>query len=103
VFFRFEDVHGAGELGDISVCGARIVDAEPRIKPGTQLLLLFAPFKDFLPIQVSAKVVRETENGFAVAFTNLEPRLFLWLQMAASKANCAQSDDQDETIPLVER
>jgi hypothetical protein len=89
-------------LGDISVSGARIDDAEPKMKPGTRLLMLFAPFEEFLPIQVAAKVVRETERGFAVAFMNLEPRLHLWLQMATSRGGCADSDEEDRTKPLVD-
>jgi hypothetical protein len=81
VSFHFEEGQGCGILGDISMNGARIDHAVPCPEPGTSVLLLLAPLEGFFPIQVSAKVVRETETGFAVAFMNRQPRLGQWLEM----------------------
>jgi hypothetical protein len=62
-------VEGRGVLHDISLVGAFIEDASPRLKAGTRLELRFSPRPDCLPIRVKAEVKRETETGFGVEFS----------------------------------
>jgi hypothetical protein len=66
VCFTAEDVEGRGVLHDISLVGAFIEDASPRLKAGTRIELRFSPRPDCLPIRVKAEVKRETETGFGV-------------------------------------
>jgi hypothetical protein len=40
-----------------------------------------------VPIRLTAKVVRETERGFAVEFAELEPRLKQLIRLAVAQAD----------------
>ncbi len=75
VRFTTDEVEGQGTLHDISVTGARVDEVSILLKPGTAAQLEFAPRVDCLPIRVRALVIRETENGFAVEFSSVDPRL----------------------------
>jgi hypothetical protein len=88
---------GWGTLSVISVTGARIDDASPRLKPGELVRVMFTLMEKCLPVSVRAKVVRETETGFAIEFVGLEPRLKHMIQMAIAQAAPADRGEEDDT------
>ncbi len=75
VRFTTDEVEGQGTLHDISVTGARLDEVSIVLKPGTSAQLEFAPRVDCLPVRVRALVIREIDNGFAVEFSSVDPRL----------------------------
>jgi hypothetical protein len=86
VSFHSGESQGSGTLAEISIKGARIDDAVPCPEPGTTVLLLFAPLEGFFPIQLTAKVVRKSDNSFSVVFMNQQPRLAQWLELKGAQA-----------------
>jgi hypothetical protein len=85
VNFEAGFTEGWGTLADISTKGARIDDADPRLKKGSRVGLMISLVEGALPIRVTAKVVRETERGFAVEFAELEPRLKQLIRLAVAQ------------------
>ena len=65
---------GAGTLADLSYTGARLEDASLRPALGTKVRL-FVFVQPVQPFELSGHVVRHTENGFAIAFTSLDPEV----------------------------
>jgi hypothetical protein len=90
VHFEAGFTEGWGTLADISVKGARIDDADPRLEVGSSVRLMISLVEGALPVRLSAKVVRETETGFAVELTGLEPRMKQVIRLAV-----AQQDSPD--------
>jgi hypothetical protein len=84
VHFEAGSTEGWGTLADISTKGARIDDADPRLKEGSSVRLMISLVEGAVPIRVTAKVVRETETGFAVEFGKLEPRLTHLIRLAVA-------------------
>jgi hypothetical protein len=58
---------GVGRLADLSCSGARIEGVSLRPPPGTAVLL-FVFVRPVAPFQLSGRVVRETETGFAIQY-----------------------------------
>ena len=91
-YFAAGRVEGRGILHDLSITGACINEASPRMKPGTELRLTFALREDDLPVRIRGKVVRETETGFAVEFIKLARGLRELLQRVISDSREIASD-----------
>jgi hypothetical protein len=99
VFFSAGRVEGRGVLHEVSKTGARIEDTSPRLKPGTKVQLTFVLDQDGQPMDISANVVRETESGFAVQFTETNERLELWFQEVLSRSERGDSRETDRSSP----
>lgn len=74
-YFAAGRVEGRGILHDLSITGACINEASPRVKPGTEIRLTFALREHDVPVRIWGKVVRKTETGFAVEFIKLDRSL----------------------------
>ncbi len=85
VNFEAGFTEGWGTLADISTKGARIDEADPRLKKGSSVRLMISLVEGALPVKLKAKVVRETERGFAVEFAELEPRLEQLIRLAVAQ------------------
>jgi hypothetical protein len=62
-------------LHDLSITGARVATRSPQPKPGSEVLLLLSIGEQGSEIRVRAEVVRQVDDGFAVRFLNVDPRL----------------------------
>ncbi len=71
-----------GTILDISVTGAGIEGAPPHEQLGGTLVLQFECFGTIEPIGLDATLVRLTDRGFAVQFTEPEPFLKALLKLA---------------------
>ena len=89
VHFEAGFTEGWGTLADISTTGARIDDADPRLKEGSSVRMMISLVEGALPVKLKAKVVRETETGFAVEFVELEPRLKQLIRLAVAQADAS--------------
>jgi hypothetical protein len=107
VTFYGRQVEGTAQATNVSATGAFLQDADPLLITGGKIRLRFSLAADALPIDVWAEVVRETETGFAVRFTKMEPRIRAVLKTAISKAIRAtelgvddpdDDDDEDKTL-----
>jgi hypothetical protein len=87
VHFEAGFTEGWGSLADISTKGARIDDADPRLKKGSNVRLMISLVEGALPVKLKARVVRETTTGFAVQFSGLEPRLKQLIRLAVAQAD----------------
>ena len=90
VSFRVEytgrNVRGHGVVKNLSLTGALVEQAEPTLIAGGSIVLQFSFFDESLPVEIPAKVVRETETGFAVHFGGLDRRVQQLLAVAISRA-----------------
>jgi hypothetical protein len=77
---RFEALYslgrqeGAGVLADISYSGAHIEDSSLVPEVGTEVRI-YVFVQPVSPFSLSGKVVRVTENGFALAYQNLDDEI----------------------------
>ncbi len=71
-----------GTILDISATGAAVEGAPPHEKIGGALVLQFECFGTIEPIGLDATLVRLTDRGFAVQFTEPEPFLKALLKLA---------------------
>jgi hypothetical protein len=85
VYFESGLTEGWGTLGDISALGARIEDADPRPAVGSRIRLMLSLIEGATPIRLTAKVTRQTETGFAVGFSTLEPRIKQLINLAIAR------------------
>jgi hypothetical protein len=102
--YRARSVEGSGFVRNISHSGALIDPAEPPLLAGGQTKLRFSFFEDSLPVEVKAEVVRETKTGFAVRFTEMDPRVRGIIKQAISRARSLRmpGDDDDEERTLLD-
>jgi hypothetical protein len=104
VSFTGKNTEGRAYARNISTTGALLEEAEPLLVAGGRIRLRFSLFPDSLPIEVTAEVVRETQHGFAVRFTEMDPRFRGVLRMAVTRAiataaeNEGEDDDEDRTL-----
>ena len=91
-YFAAGRVEGRGILHDLSITGACINEASPRVKPGIQIRLTFALREQDVPVGIWGKVVRKTETGFAVEFIRLDRSLRELLQRVISDSREIASD-----------
>ncbi len=103
VKFSSKYCNGSGMVQNISSSGALIEDAEPPLLAGGEVKLEFSLFADSLPIKIKARVVRETEEGFAVQFQKADPRTRQILRAAIKKAlsRANQGLDTEEASALL--
>ena len=67
-------IEGTGFFYDLSLTGARISTQSGIPRVGTAATLFFCIGEDDA-VTVNAEVVRELDNGFAVRFVRLDPRI----------------------------
>ncbi len=70
--FECAGVRGSGVTAAFSFSGVRIDTATAPVKPGDLLELRFSLFVDSFSTVFNGEVVRETQDGFAVRFLDLE-------------------------------
>ena len=106
VTFTSYSTEGTAYAQNISATGALLEEADPPLLAGGKIRLRFSLFPNSLPIE--AEVVRETEAGFAVRFSDLEARSREVLRCAVVKALRAAAeglgdtlDDEDEDRTLL--
>ncbi len=71
---RGEEPIAMGMIQNISKSGALVDDKGPGAPVGSRLRLSFSLFPDSHPLQFSAEIVRIANTGFAVRFTDTDPR-----------------------------
>ena len=84
--FSGRAVTGSGVVRNISSSGALIADVDPPLKMDSEVKLQFSLFEDSLPITVRGVVRRETPDGFAVQFIEMNPRTRKILKTSIAKA-----------------
>jgi len=67
-----DSVHGAGELVEISYAGARLDEASARPPVGARVTL-YVFVAPIAPFEVTGRVARHTETGFAVSYDLFDP------------------------------
>lgn len=77
-----DSASGRGITWDVSLSGVRIEGASASVPVGRTLTLRFSFFAGSFDTPLSGRVVRHTGEGFAVAFTALEPAQLDLLQRA---------------------
>jgi hypothetical protein len=95
---------GSGRVENISASGALIEDADTLLLSGAVVTLTFSFFPDSLPVEASARVVRETPTGFGVEFLAMKPRVRAVLRMAIAKLASEEADlDDDDDVKTLMR
>jgi hypothetical protein len=105
VTFTGRNIQGCAFARNISVSGALLEDAEPLLITGGRIRVRFSLFPESLPIEATAIVVRETENGFAIRFVDMDGRFRSVLRRAIKMALSASpggGDDDDEERTLLD-
>ena len=102
VSFHSGDVGGSGRVRNISTRGAFIEAGSARLVAGTRCWLALLIDISRPQVHVTATVVRDAEDGFAVEFTERHERLKCALDLALCAVGRGVLDDEDETKPLVE-
>ena len=103
VTYSGRNVVGTAYASNISVSGALLEEADPLLLSGGEIRMSFSLLPGSLAIELSAEVVRETENGFGVRFTGMTPRNRSLLKMAIDVAKRKQreldaEDEEDRTL-----
>jgi hypothetical protein len=93
-------VNGSGTVQNLSRTGALIEPAEPPLEPGSEVGLRFWFPDSTLAVELGAEVVRETEAGFALRFTEMDERTrnILTLVIARALARGLAGDEDDRTL-----
>jgi hypothetical protein len=89
--FSGRHVRGSGTVQNISLSGALIEEANPLLLTGAEIVLRFPFFHDSLPVELPARVVRETAAGFGVHFRPLASRLHRVLTLAISRVALSET------------
>ncbi len=71
--YRLHDLCGAGLIANISMSGVLIEHVSDPIETGSRVGLRVSAYPGSFGSELSAEVVRETEDGFAVHFLDLAP------------------------------
>lgn len=90
--FSNRRIEGTGTVRNISTTGALIEPASPLPMAGVRITLQFSFLEESVPISVPARVVRETERGFAVEFLGLAERTRSLLGVAIAKLLTRRAD-----------
>lgn len=78
---------GEGIVKNMSRSGALIENVSNPLRPGTKVTLHICLVSGAEEMQLSAEVVRETPEGFAIRFVGLESRQATLLSVLLSKAS----------------
>ncbi len=89
VYFSSARSEGAGYIVDLSLSGAQIETSARRIERGDKMLLTFNVGPEASLIDIRAEVVRQTDDGFALQFKDLDPDV-----EAVLRAALAMGDEQ---------
>ena len=97
-------VDGTGNVRNLSRTGALIEPAEPPLEPGSEIGIRFWFPDSTLAVEVAAEVVRESEGGFAVRFTEMNERTYniLTLVIARAVARGLAGDDEEQALQTVD-
>ncbi len=71
---RGEDLMATGKIQNISKSGALLDDQSYEVPVGSRVRLSFSLYSNSRPLRFSAEVVRIATSGFAVRFTDMDPR-----------------------------
>lgn len=71
VGYEGDSISGSGIIANISRSGALIDPADPPVAPGANLGVRLSYFQGSYEVELLAEVVRATEAGFAVRFSDL--------------------------------
>jgi hypothetical protein len=93
-------VDGSGTVRNLSQTGALIEPAEPPLEPGSDVQLRFWFPDSTLAVELAAEIVRETESGFALRFTEMAERTrnILTLVIARAVARDQLWDEEERTL-----
>lgn len=83
--FSNRRIEGTGTVRNISTTGALIEPANRLPLAGVRITMQFSFLEESVPISVPARVVRETERGFAVEFLGMTERTRSLLGVAIAK------------------
>jgi hypothetical protein len=101
-FYASASQEGRGLLYDLSMKGARVERAEPRLHVGMRLFMTFSVRGDLFPVDIGATVTRQTETGFAVAFDALDFAVLSHLEpLIRTLAAKDEEEDDDDTEPTL--
>lgn len=103
VHFSGKQTQGTGVVHNISTTGALVEEASALLLAGGELRLTFSFFPDSLPVEVKAKIARETARGFGVRFVEMTPRVRELLRAAIARAERIEAGDDAPTLTLLER
>ncbi len=67
--YQSDEVEGQGLVTNLSQTGARVERCSEPLEPGAKLVLRLKPAGGFKTVAVDAEVVRTTEEGFALRFS----------------------------------
>ncbi len=93
---RGEDLTATGRIENISKSGALVDDQSYEVPVGSRVRLSFSLYPDSRPLQLSAEVVRIATSGFAVRFTNVDPRNRKLLEAALPKLDAINRGKQQD-------
>ena len=94
-------VQGCGIVYDISTTGALIEESEHLLMAGGEVRLKFSFYDGSTPVEIDARVARETDKGFAVHFLEMNARTRNLLKVAISRALSRGPLDDDEDTTLM--
>jgi hypothetical protein len=91
---RFETLHssGVGILTDISYSGAMLEKSEVKPEIGSEVRL-FVFLQPVDPLQLVGRVVRHTDEGFAIDFKDLDPDVRRFVDDAAAIVTAPREPD----------
>jgi hypothetical protein len=93
VYYSTDRNEGEGFISDLSLTGARITTEDTAPKAGSQVVLHLWTGGEGKQIRVGAEVVRGEEDGFAVRFLTLDPRVQnLLISLVSSDPKLPQDD-----------
>ena len=101
--FSSQRSEGEAVLADVSCSGARLEGASPMPNVGASAVLYVDLPDDSKPVQLTGRVVRLTETGFAIEFEGPTPDAQKWLKGVAGDGPCPEEERLDEIRSIDER
>lgn len=86
----------SGVIQDISISGARIGKIEKGIPAGRLVKLRFQFFATSTPVTLGARMVRETDDGFAVEFSRVNQFMRNAIKVAISRLRQRNEEEATE-------
>jgi len=100
--FSSQRSEGAAVLADVSCCGARLERATPRPNVGANAVVYVDLPSDSRPIQLSGRVARLTDTGFAIQFEETTKEALEWLKQVAGQDPASEEEMLDESLNIDE-
>ena len=101
--FSSQRSEGEATLADLSCSGARLEGASPKPNIGASAVLYIDLPDDPKPVQLTGRVVRLTDSGFAIEFEGPTPDAEKWLKDVAGDGPCAEEEDLDQKHSIDEQ